>query len=119
VTWLMHMYAMTHPYVWHDKSICGDWNKSRITTHCNTLQYTATHCNTLQHIQCVTWLIYMWRVKRITNRNTLQYTATHYVTLKHTETHCNTFNVLPWVISQIWKSHKPPWMRTAPPEWII
>jgi len=85
------------------------------TIHCNTLQYTetlqhtTTHCSALQHTTthcttCLTWLIYVYREHRksqrsikidtpqhtATHHHTPPHTATHRHTLPHTATHCHT-----------------------------
>jgi len=106
VTWIIHMYDMTHE--WYDylrciiRLICHlapryVWGSmSHTATHCSTLQYTASNCNTLQHtaIHCNSLQYTAAHCNALqhtaTHCSTLQHTATHCNTLRHTATHCNT-----------------------------
>ena len=62
------------------------YQKSHVSTQCNTVQHTATHCNTLQHTATHCNPLQ----PTAAHCNTLQHTATHCNTLQHTTSHCNT-----------------------------
>ena len=51
VTWLMHMYDMTHAYVWHDSCICVMW----LMHMCDVTHAYVWHDSCI----CVTWLMHM------------------------------------------------------------
>jgi len=52
VTWLIHMFDMTHSYVWHDSFICVTW---RIHM-CDMIQSYVW----LDSFICVPWLFHTW-----------------------------------------------------------
>jgi len=52
MTWLIHMWDMTHSYVRHDSFICGTW-----LIHLWDMTRSSTWHDS---IVCVTWLIHMW-----------------------------------------------------------
>jgi len=59
VTWLIHMFGMTHSYVWHDSFICVTWlvyTCDMTIRICGMANLYVWHDSFI----CVTWLLHMF-----------------------------------------------------------
>jgi len=87
VTWLIHMWDMTHSYVWHD-SLPARYSM------CRSFGYSPSTNNS---VTCVTWLIHMCNMAHICVLHGTCDTHTHTHTHMYTYTH-----TAPTTVSPVW-----------------
>ena len=105
VTWPIHMYDMTHLYVWHDAFTCVNW----IMYMCDMTHSYAWHDSSI----CATWLIYTCDLTPAYRARLL--TSCAPAKLVSTGTHTQVWLQISYVT---WRIHTVTWLITCV-TWLI